>query len=554
MKKFFILFLSITLFSQTRFIIFGDTQFQNPDIFQQFINLANQENVDFTVHVGDMIHGHTHSKSILYKEWEIFFNEISNLKTPFYYTAGNHDLTTKEGLEVFKDVWKNKLYYSFDFKDIHFIVLNTFTNLNSFYTIDKEQINWLVNDLEANKNKPTFVSLHPPLYYSDWEYWKNFHKLFIQYNVKGVFTGHNHIFNHKNIDGINYFCINTSGNLKFIDNFYTGIFWGYILVEYYNNDSIKYSIQTLNNKYSLSDFDENLASIIKKISCSNHSILYNNTKQIDTISYTLQNLSDKQITYNLSWDIKEKSILIEPLKSQIPLDAKSFKEIKFIINKNSETSNNPARLKVKYDYIDNSKSYPLYYYVDLIIPKIAHAKFSNSKIIIDGIVENKEWNNSSIIENFNHKIKTKVYISYDSTYLYFGFINNEPTPSKMTASASGNLPYVFGDDDIEFHFYLENQPDKFYRIMLNPNNTQFISGPTGRFSYPVDSKTYVGKDFWSGEIRIKFRDLNITKYQPLRFNIRRNRTQSYPNNIIEWQETNKYPPYLLHKFGRLKFD
>lgn len=560
MMRFLIAFIlsSFLIFAQqTRFIIFGDTQFQNPQIFANYIKDAKSYNPDFYVHVGDMIHGHTHSKDIIKTEWQIFQKEIAPIKNKFYPTPGNHDLTTIEALDIYKQIWKNKLYYSFDIKNVHFIILNTFTNVDSFYILDHQQQLWLQNDLESNINKIIFVSLHPPLYLSNWNYWEKFHNLFVKYNVKAVFTGHNHVYNHKIIDNINYFCINTSGNITYNNNFYTGYFWGYLIVDVINKDSIIYKIKTDNKLFTTTDFSEKLATKLKSILFTNTSIMIDTPITNKQITFTLENKSDQEITYNLEWIIKDKNIQIEPKTSSFTIQPLSSKEVIFTVKASKKLkTNNLARLDIKffYDDKDNNRQIPLYYYVDLIVNKIAHSKFTNTGPNLDGIPDEPIWQNIKPIILTQKNIKTKIYILHDSTYFYFAFWNDEPKPEKLTAKAYGSLPLVFGDDDIEFHFFPDGNPNKFYRIMINPNNTQFISGPEGRFTFPVISKTYAGKNFWSGELKIKISDLKLDKLKNLRFNIRRNRTQSYPNNTIEWQETNKYPPYQLHKFGRLIFD
>jgi hypothetical protein len=45
---------------------------------------------------------------------------------PFYPVAGNHDVVTTPLQTLFAEVWgKDRLYYSFDHKGSHFVVLNT---------------------------------------------------------------------------------------------------------------------------------------------------------------------------------------------------------------------------------------------------------------------------------------------------------------------------------------------------------------------------------------------------------------------------------------------
>lgn len=574
MKKLTILLfpLYFLLAKEFNFIILGDTQFHNKEIFAKSIEKINTLKPVFIVHVGDMIHGHTHNTEILKKEWNIFYNQVKSLKSKFYPTAGNHDMTTTEGQYIYRKIWGN-YYYSFNFKNIHFISLNTFTNIDSFYYIDYKQQQWLINDLQNNKDKLIFVSLHPPLYLTNWNYWKEFHELFKKYNVKAVFTGHSHIFNHKIIDSINYYCINTSGNMLYSSNFYSGFFHGFIEIKI-NNNKIDYVIHSHDKNYFPNDFNEFDRHNILKIIKPYNSILYDNSTNIITIDY--KNNYEKTLRFNFHWDYDNSKYNIKPIKviknydtnyitnttNKLKLILSPYDSVKIFYKIYSKNINSkPPTLRVTTNYLtknnDTTTLENLYYLLSI---KSAYSPKTNVEPIIDGMINQNEWNDANKLTEFYNtdstlsNIPTKIYIKHDSLYLYLGFYGYEPKPKLLTAKANGTLPLVFGDDDIEFHFYPDNQPKELYRIMINPANTSFISGPNGRFSFPVLSKTYIGKDFWSCEIKVKLLDLGINLPTNMRFNIRRNRLLSYPFNIIEWQKTSNYPPYELYKYGRLYFE
>ncbi len=110
----------------TRFIIFGDSQFGNPPEYERMIYEASLLKPDFAIQVGDLIHGYTHDKEQLRKEWKRFKGQISLLDAPFYPVPGNHDVVTDEAESVYVEEWgKEKLLYSFDKGAAHFIILNS---------------------------------------------------------------------------------------------------------------------------------------------------------------------------------------------------------------------------------------------------------------------------------------------------------------------------------------------------------------------------------------------------------------------------------------------
>ncbi len=127
-------------------------------------------NVDFYLHTGDICEDTKHEQN-----WTdmLHFNSEYLTKTPMMVTAGNHDTTHKSGSnEVYKH-FNNKIplqgttvsgyFYSFDYGDVKFIVLNT-NRLNSQSKLPDLQYNWLIDTLENNTKKWTIVSMHNPLY------------------------------------------------------------------------------------------------------------------------------------------------------------------------------------------------------------------------------------------------------------------------------------------------------------------------------------------------------------------------------------------------------
>ena len=132
----------------------------------------------FILHGGDFV-----ETSSLLNQWRNMLNgnEDILMKTPLMMVCGNHDSTYKAadyvqmrhfnyGVDPTSMNSIIGIYYSFDYGNAHFIVLNS--NSTSKRTdgtdddasIDKAQYEWLKADLEANTQEWTFVALHHPLY------------------------------------------------------------------------------------------------------------------------------------------------------------------------------------------------------------------------------------------------------------------------------------------------------------------------------------------------------------------------------------------------------
>ncbi|AWV97101.1 metallophosphoesterase family protein [Arcticibacterium luteifluviistationis] len=134
---------------------------------EKFINEAISKDVDFIVQLGDFCFPK--------KENLDFLNLWNKFKKPKYHLLGNHDMDVSSKQETM-DFWgMNQKYYSFDAKDIHFVVLdpnhlyydnqyteydnaNFYVNANWRTYVPPEQIEWLVNDLRSTKLHTVILS------------------------------------------------------------------------------------------------------------------------------------------------------------------------------------------------------------------------------------------------------------------------------------------------------------------------------------------------------------------------------------------------------------
>ncbi len=188
---------------------------------EKFISEAIDRQVDFIIQMGDFCMADPRNQEFL-KIWETF-------KGPKYHVLGNHDMDRNSKQEML-DFWgMPKTYYSFDFNNYHFIVLDAnflyqdgkFTDyeksnfyVNSDYRtyINNEQIEWFKADLEATQ-LPTIVFSHQSLWHYQWGV-KNrltLQKIMEVHKEKIIccMNGHNHLDFHHHQNGIDYVEINS---------------------------------------------------------------------------------------------------------------------------------------------------------------------------------------------------------------------------------------------------------------------------------------------------------------------------------------------------------
>lgn len=197
---------------------------------REFVEVMNQKEVDFVMHLGDMKDQDENKKEQDTLNYlEIIESEFLKFNGPKYHCVGNHDvdsITKTQFLNGIENtsIAKTESYYSFNFNHIHCIVLDanyTEDGMDHFYrrpidfrnaNIPQKEIDWLEEDLSENKNKSVLVFCHHPLF----EYFRNgypFHvnnykeiqKLFLSHGkVIAVFQGHVHEERFREIDGTHY--------------------------------------------------------------------------------------------------------------------------------------------------------------------------------------------------------------------------------------------------------------------------------------------------------------------------------------------------------------
>lgn len=209
------------------FAVLGDTQYFTPGVFGGFARASKQISLlqpNLVFAVGDLVRNCTDSGCRQdYENWKKILGPLAAKTFPM---QGNHDHTNYDKAD---DIWRDafnlptngpkgysELVYSFDFKNSHFVVLNS--NNPSFHIVNKEQRDWLERDLARNRKENVFVFFHEPAYPASPEkYGECLDKypdernalwdILSKYKVTGVFNGHVHMASRKKIDGIYQFGI-----------------------------------------------------------------------------------------------------------------------------------------------------------------------------------------------------------------------------------------------------------------------------------------------------------------------------------------------------------
>jgi hypothetical protein len=188
----------------------------NTSPHSQIAALINAAKPVFLLQGGDVCASSTYS----YYKSEFFLpNELNNISNiPFFWTTGNHETWSTNTMAFQKAPASSsgiEDYYSFDYGDIHILILNT----QLPYTVGSAQYNWVLSDLSNTTSKWKIVVGHIPGYTAggtgahveDANMIAMAVNIFVPKGVDLVLNGHNHFYQHNRVSGLDHVVIGSAG-------------------------------------------------------------------------------------------------------------------------------------------------------------------------------------------------------------------------------------------------------------------------------------------------------------------------------------------------------
>ena len=192
------------------FVAYGDNR-TRPEVHQRVVNAIVAHGIpDMVVQSGDLVADG--DDNIL---WATFFDIEKDLlrQTAFFPALGNHEHNSRQFYEFFQ---REKGYYSFDWGNAHFAVINSdIANVSKVESVRAafwdEQTKWLEEDLRTHQQAEfRFVSCHHPPFTAvasrqgDNPHITALTPMLEKYHVTAGLFGHDHNYQHYLQNGIHY--------------------------------------------------------------------------------------------------------------------------------------------------------------------------------------------------------------------------------------------------------------------------------------------------------------------------------------------------------------
>jgi predicted phosphodiesterase len=578
MTRYIIIVMVASLLAATstfRFAVIGDrTGGYVGEVFEEIINEVRLFDPDFVICVGDLIEGYSDDTLLLHAQWDTILENVSTLPCPFYFVAGNHDIQNERDRSIYAKRTGYNRYYSFDHESSHFIVLdNTMTYWTSPQEMDEEQIEWLCEDLEQNKEKDNiFVFYHIPtyLYALETDTIDILAELFEEYDVTTVFTGHHHTYAHMTHNGIEYIDVGSSGGGMSTGEFVRGHFYHFLFVTVRgaaheiavieNGNVHARDVVTVDDLRQIARADEEAVTMTTII-----------TRE-GSISQRLQhkviidNFGPDSLIDTLVWDFDANRYRIDPVSCPVMLapDEKKSYPIQVTVNDGSDIFPIPRTILVfpfSHGRVCSVRNF-------LPIKRSAGVKKILVPPVLNGRLDDEIWTRVAPIQALGTYDgrpdppveKTEIFFAHDEDNLYIGARCHESDLSRLKADATqqdAGSPY---DDNLWMFFDTNHDQETYYQAIINSNGVvfdrrcQYADGQSDRdISWNGPWEIVPGREEYAWVLEMKIPKQGLAPYNDTRwgFNFRRLQPRTGMGDAGYWSIPFGHLPEY---FGILEFE
>lgn len=480
-----------------RFAIIGDrTGGHQPGVYEGVVAEAERMRPDFVFTVGDQIEGYTEDPAQLNSEWREYKSIVGGLTMPLHLVPGNHDITTDGQLGPFTEQ-NGRPYYSVDYQNLHFIVLDN-SRWESSDKLPAEELAWLVADLgRTRKMRFTFVFMHKPFWEQSTVRGRpdTLHTLFQKYGVDAVFAGHYHQYFSGAYDGIKYTVLGSSGGETSTGP--TGIQYHFTWV---TADDAGIHVTPI-TAGAVRAWDDVTTEDMRVIGQNEQLGLRFPTPFTATRGSAELVVANRSATASLNdtlrWNVPA-GWTVEPQSAAVMAAPGSETRVSFAVACTGRLFPAPvATLRLPYA---EGKSSPVS--KSLRVARVAACSRADASINVDGKLDEKFWQKpeTRLIDAEGGPAKTdssRFYFAHDDANLYVAAVCFDPAVNTIKAQAGEQDAAVYNDDCVGFFFQPDTSAGDIYQVYLNPRGIAFDQKITVNYDGDMDTDLK-----WNGSYRV----------------------------------------------------
>ena len=582
-----------------KFVVYGDTQ-ANPDIHQKIAEKILQINPDLILHTGDLV---SNGKKI--HQWsDLFFDPLDKVidHIPIFTCLGNHEKNAQNYFDFFS-LPNNESWYSFNYSNCHFIVLDT----NKNYGKNSQQYKWLKNDLlktnadsaKGENVKWKFAFFHHPPYTSG-QHPSNpkvralLTPLFREHGVDIVFSGHNHLYERsypinsafrQNDSAVTYVVSGGGGGNLY--DFSPNNIWTASIYKVHNfcvvnvdGDRLEFKALDIDgktlDKFTILKRKGKYQQYVKKAipfekiefertSPTNIAppvVFLEKGNTVVQSAVKIQNTFPNPVDVKIAWH-HLKGWDVTPKQTTVKIDGEKTERIPFTFHSPKLKDLWPTpKFSVVYD-IGSVSGKIAGNHLEVLLVKELYCKRTDTPVELDGQLKENFWMDAPVANKFIRadssdwaKKQTTAKIAPGKDAVYFAFSCDEPAAKDLSASVDGRDGDIGNDEAVIVSIAPHNEEEMVYQFGVNCAGTEYDSkGGRKEWNGKWKSKTRINDEDWTVEIAIPYSVLELSsppkKGEIWKINFFRSTME--PAEASEWSTTLN-SPLKVERLGVLRLN
>ena len=568
-------------------IVTDRTGGMRPGVFSHAVKKVNELQPEFVITVGDLIAGGGWQKDEkeIRRQWNEFNGFIDGFEMPFFYLPGNHDVSNPLMDRIWDEMYGVR-YYSFLYKDVLFLCLNTQDGEGSNPLLGEEQIAWAKEELAATGDvRWTFVFIHQPLWVFEEGIPRNVNGERVLKKTKTgwpeveaalagrkhtVYAGHVHRYAKFERNDANYYTLGTTGGGSALRGNAFGEFDHATWITMTDEGPRMINL-TLDGMLP----DDVTTEAIQKFSRElNFSENFRETFPFrdKVVTLPIENPLDEPLLGRMSWILPATDHwTVSPRRLTVDLAPGEKTEIQFKISHEGDVSTYFPLPRLDLHLHGEAGSFHLERGVPLPLDLTDHVKNNPQKAemqsvetppTIDGQLNEALWQQSPTVTRLiprqadgHAPVETEAWLRYDDTSLYLAVRCHEPLMRDVISETTTRDGEVLEDDTIEILFDSNHDRKTFHHFAVNPDGALYDARLTdSKWNSTARVGTARTEDAWTVEMAIPLGDIDadLERQRTWGFQMARHRPRLDGKESYQWSPTFWYGNTLPSFFGRLE--
>jgi hypothetical protein len=571
-----------------QFMIVTDrTGGMRPGVFSRAVGKVNEMQPEFVITVGDLIPGGGWQKdeTKIRSQWDEFNGFVEGFEMPFFYLPGNHDVSN----DLMDRIWDEMFgvrYYSFVYKNVLFLCLNTQDGEGSSPFLGEEQIAWAADELTKHTDaRWTMVFIHQPLWVNEEGIKRNVDgKPVLKKTKTGwpmveaalsgrdhtVYAGHVHRYAKYERNEANYYTLGTTGGGSALRGNAFGEFDHATWITMTDKGPRMMNL-------TLDGMLEEDVTTEAKMSFSRNLKFTENFRETfpfrnQIVTLPIENPLTTSLSGRLSWILPASDHWsVSPRRVSVDIAPGETKEIQFTVTHKGDVStyfplprlNGHFHGEEEQYHLDKTLSLPM----DLTehvkkFPAKAQISATTNKPVIDGQLDDALWKSEPTITRLIPRqadgyapMKTEAWFSYDDSFLYVAVRCHEPMMRDVLVNAVERDEDMKEEDLIEVLFDTNQDKKTFHHFAVNAEGVLYDARRDDtKWNSTAEVATAKEEHAWTVEMAIPLKEIeaDLTSHKTWGLQIARHRPRMEEKKSYQWSPTFWYRNTMPSFFGELE--